>query len=55
MEQLGPLGVFGGLQLLQLCELVRRRADLTMSAKELFNLRAKVSALSALECALSSV
>mmetsp|Transcript_50337 Transcript_50337/g.131019 ORF Transcript_50337/g.131019 Transcript_50337/m.131019 type:complete len:775 (-) Transcript_50337:705-3029(-) len=49
MEQLGPFGVLVGLQLLQLCEKLRRPA---MSDQELFELRAKVFGAAAVVAAV---
>jgi hypothetical protein len=42
LEQLGPLGVFGMLQLLMLCDLIRRRTRTTMSEEQYMMLRVKV-------------
>ena len=52
MEQLGPLGVFGGLQLLWLCELIRARRERPYNDAELLALRAKVFGAAAVLAAI---
>ena len=52
MEQLGPLGVFGGLQLIWLCELIRARRERPYNDAELLALRAKVFGVAAVLAAI---
>jgi len=52
LEQLGPLGVFGMLQLLMLCDLIRRRTRTTMSEEQYMMLRVKVFGVAVLLAAI---